>query len=236
VVKKVNPLVALATNLALDYLGMNERPRMGWPEVSEIPPIQKLQESEGCIIPILGAPETGKSVLARRIAEILDRPTYCVSPEEKPPPWIKRLDFDDIFDPSKVPPMSTLILDDVLLYADARSYTDPLVRQLERLVPVARHERKLILIFCSQTSALTDRHLFLGPCVFLKPPSLLFIDTERDGVRKLYQRAEEHFEGKSDRWLVRHTYCIAHTFESIVKVDMPNKRIPMLAAPTNQAV
>lgn len=223
--RQVHPLVAFGANLILDHFGLNQRrgPYSGYPELAEIPPVRRLMQMEGDVIPIIGAPYTGKTILARRLAEILGRPTFAVSPKERPPSWIKRIQLDDVIDPEKVPKLSTVILDDVLLYASTSDYKDPLVEKLEKIIPVARHERKVILIFCSQTSSLTDRHLFLGPCIFLKKPSLLFVDTERDGVKRLYQRAEEYFEGKSEKWLQRHAYCVGHTFEGLVSVALPHR-------------
>lgn len=227
--KRINPLVAFVTNAALDYLGLNERGRgmSTVPEIAEIPPIVNLQHKEGTVIPIVGAPEMGKSVLARRLAEIIGRPTFAVSPGEKPPNWIKLITLDDVLDAGKVPVYSTVILDDVLLYASSKDYNDPLVRQLEQIIPVARHERKLILLFCTQVSSLTDKYIFTGPMVILKLPSLLYEDVERQGVKKLQDRAAPYWEGKSEAWLQRHAYVISHTYEGLVKVNLPS-RTPLL--------
>lgn len=222
---KVHWAVGLATNLILDHYGMNQKwNRSGNPELAEISPVESLLQKQGSVVPILGAPEMGKTVIARRLAEIIDRPTFCVSPEEKPPKWITWITLDDVLDAKKVPTMSTVILDDILLYASIRDYTSPAVQKLERTMSVARHKRKIIIIWCAQVSALVDKNLLMGPMVILKPPSLLFEDIERDAVRKLHKRAEEIWAGKSEGWLHRHCYVIGHSFEGVVKVNMARSR------------
>ncbi|GAG40104.1 unnamed protein product, partial [marine sediment metagenome] len=187
-----------------------------------------LKKKDGGVVPIIGAPEMGKSVLAYRLAEILDKPTFAVSPEQKPPRWVKSVTLDEALNPIVVPKNSVLILDDILLYASSRDYRDPQVQKLEKLIPVARHQRKIMVIFCTQVSSLTDKNLFMGGIVFLKPPSILFEDTERDGVRKLQKRCEDYWADKSERWIHRHCYVISHAFEGLAKIDMAKARKPII--------
>lgn len=197
--------------------------RSEYPEIAEIAPIQELMGKEGSMVPIIGSPEMGKTIMAYRIAEIIGRPTFAFSPAVKPKfPWVTRLDnLSDILRKDKVPRKSTVILDDVLGYASSKDYSDPEVRKLEKIIPEARHKRKIILIMCTQSSSLTDKYLLTGPMVLLKMPSVLFADLERQSVKKLQDRAAPFFEGKSDAFLQRHAYVVAHRYEGLVFIKYP---------------
>ncbi len=173
-----------------------------------------LRQKDGAVILILGKRESGKTILSHRLAEFLDRPTYCVSPNQHPPEGIKEIKLEDI---DSVPPNSTLILDDIPLYLSSRDYNEALARNVERLIPVVRH-KKIMLIFISQTSGFADRWTMDADAVFIKQVSLLYQDIERPAVKKLMDRALPYFKDKSDEWIKRHTYLITDSWEGILEV------------------
>lgn len=216
---KVHPAVALVANIFLSRLGVSSPTREAskYPEIAEVHSITKLQHKDGAVVLILGRRESGKTVLAQRIAEVIGRPTYCVSPEQAPPHWIKELQLEQLAE--QPPPYSTVILDDLPVYASQHSYTDPYVRILEQLIPVVRHRRKLILVFCSQSSSLSDRYVMDADAIFLKSPNILFSDMERPSVVKLYKRALPAFSKMSEMQLKRHAYLVSQDEEMLVRVE-----------------
>ena len=178
-----------------------------------------LKKKDGAVIVIIGTRDTGKTELAYRLAEFLGKPTYAVSPEQHPRPhFIQRIKFNEIDEIVK--PGSTLILDDAPAYISSRDYHEELVRQLERIIPMVRHERKLHLIVVTQSGAFIDKWALDAEAVFLKPLSLLSEDIERPGVRRLYQYANLHFEGKDLDWVKRHCFLATPTWRGILEVKM----------------
>jgi len=177
-----------------------------------------LRQKDGAVVVILGARGTGKSELAYRLVEFLDKPAFAVSPEQKPhPTFIQRINLDEIDE--RVPPGSTLLMDDLPVYASNRDYSDALVKNLERIIPMVRHERKLHLIFNSQSSAQADKYILDCDMAFFKPLGLLYNDFERPNIRRIYQKeVDQHFEGKSDDWIVRHAFMWSREYKGLIGV------------------
>ncbi len=178
----------------------------------------KLRQKDGAVILILGKRESGKTILSHRLAEFLDRPSYAITPNQHPPEGIKEIKLEDI---ESVPPNSTLILDDLPVYMSSRDYSETLVRNVERLIPVVRH-KKIMLIFISQTSGFADRWVMDADAIFIKQCSLLYADLERPAVKKLMDRALPHFKDRSDEWIKRHCYLITDSWEGLLEVKMVN--------------
>ena len=109
------------------------------------------------------------------------------------------------------------MLDDLPVYMSSRDYSEAVVRNIERMIPVARH-KKLMLIFCSQTSGYADRWVMDADAIFLKPGSLLYADIERPAVKKLYDRAMPYFANKTEQWIKEHAYLITSTWEGLIEV------------------
>ena len=176
-----------------------------------------LKSKDGAVIVILGTRDTGKTELAYRLAEFLGKPTFAISPEQKPhPKFIRLIKFDEIDD---VPASSTLFMDDLPMYASNRDYHEAFVRSLERIIPMCRHERKLHLIFASQTAAQADRYILDCDCAFLKPLGLLTADIERPQVKKIYDNeVNPYFENKSDDWIHKHAFMLSRNWKGIVGV------------------
>lgn len=176
-----------------------------------------LKQKLGAVIVILGTRGTGKTELAYRLAEFLGKPIYAVSPEQKPPIWMQRVTLEDVA--KLVKPNSTLILDDLPAYASNRDYNESLIRELERLIPMVRHERKLHLIFSSQSAAQADKYILDCDMAFFKPLGLLMGDVERPFVRRIYQQyVDTWFDGKDDYWIVKHAFMFSRTYKGLIEV------------------
>ena len=218
--RKGNALVNLALNLLLHRYGLDKgKNQEGLPELADIPSIQALRKKAGAVILIVGGREFGKTIMSRRLAEIIGRPTYAVSPQEKPPEWIKELTLQELDE--QPPPYSTLLLDDLPTYMSMRDYGTAYVQQVERIIPVVRHKRKLILVFIAQTSGQADKWCMDADLVLLKAPSMLYEDVERSSVKKWQDKAMQYWEGKSDHWLQRHAYVISRREELLARVAYP---------------
>ena len=215
-----NFLLNLGLKLLLNSLEQKEKPKNSVPELASIPIIQGLKQKEGVVILILGRRESGKTVLSQRLAEIIGKPAYAVSPEQKLPGWITELKLEQLNE--EPPPYSTLLLDDLPVYASQRDYNSRYVQTLERLIPVCRHKRKLVLCFASQSAALSDRYVMDSDIVIFKQLSILFQDLERPSVAKLYKQIEPVFARMSETELRKHCYIFSHTWRGLARVNLPN--------------
>lgn len=215
---RVNPLLAFAINALLPQI-KTQGVSTTTPELMDLPCVQSLRSKAGSVVFILGKRESGKSVAAYRLAEILGRPTYAVSPEQTPPSWVTEITLEDVAE--QPPQFSTLILDDIPVYAGQHDYNNPLVRVVEQLIPVVRHRRKLHLIFCSQSSALSDRYVLTADMIGFKQASLLFLETERPQVAKVYKAVNPVFEAMSIADRKKHLYILSEDWRGMAKVRLP---------------
>ena len=180
--------------------------------------LNNVKKKDGSVGVLLGTRETGKTELAYRYAEFLDRRTYAVSPEQVPPRWIERIKLEEIDD--KVLPFSTVILDDLPAYASNRDYNNHLIITLERLIPMCRHDRKLHLIFCSQSAAQADKYILDCDIAFFKPLGLLMAGIERPHIKRIYETlVNEHFDGKDDNFIKRHAYMLSRTYQGLITIS-----------------
>lgn len=187
--------------------------------------LNELRSKAGSVTVIVGTRDTGKTILSRRFAEFLGRPTFAVSPQQETPRWITRIDFANVFE--LVPEFSTLILDDLPAYASNRSYNDELVQTLERIVPMVRHERmppefpigRVHLIFCTQSTAQADRYILDCDAALFKPLGLL--NEERPNVARIYKTlVNPEFENKPTMWVKSHAYLMTPTWRGVIQVGM----------------
>ncbi|MFH1486828.1 MAG: hypothetical protein ABIH46_12225 [Chloroflexota bacterium] len=218
---KVHPLIALAVNTLLPESRTTVSAFSEYPEVGEVSPVRGLRHKDGAVVFILGRRESGKTVLAYRLAEILGRPVYAVTPEQRSPRGVTELELADL--DTEPPPGSTLILDDLPAYMGGHDYNNPYVRTVERLIPVVRHRRKLHLIFISQSSALSDRHVLTADIVMLKTPSILYLETERPQVARLYKKVEPLFDEMSDLRKRKMVYVLSETWKGMAEVNLPTR-------------
>jgi len=176
-----------------------------------------LKKKLGAVVVILGTRDTGKTELAYRVAEFLDKPTFAISPEQKPhPTFIQNV---KIVDMDKIPNNSTVIFDDLPVYASNRDYNESIVRAIERIIPMVRHERHWHLIFCSQSAAQADKYVLDCDMAFLKPLGLLMESIERPGVGKIYKdKVNQWFQGKSEEFIKKHAYMLSRSFEGLIAI------------------
>ena len=180
--------------------------------------LAQLRDKEGAVILDIGGRGSGKTELAYKLAQFIGKPTFAVSPEQKPhPSFIQQIQLEEVNE--MVPPRSTLILDDAPVQLSNRDYHDALVQEVERMVPMVRHDRKLHLIVVTQSGSFVDRWLLDADAAFLKPQSLFAADFERPAIKKVYQFANPYFEGQTEDWTRRHAYFICPTYRGIVTVN-----------------
>jgi len=220
--KRVHPLAAFAANVLLNSFGIKRQSTEdGIPELGDIPEILALRKKDGAVVLILGRRESGKTILAQRLAEILERPTYAISPEQSTPHWIREIKLEQVSE--LPPPNSALILDDIPVYASQRDYTDTFIRALEQLIPVVRHRRKIILIFSSQSSGLSDKYIMDSDIILLKSANMLFSDLERPSVVKLYKQVMPIFDEMSLRQQQKHCFLFSQSWKGLVRVNLPHE-------------
>ena len=219
-------LLNFGINLFLDQVlkgQQQEQPKPAIPELGDVSPVLALRDKEGAVVVVIGRRGSGKTILCQRLAEIIGRPAYAISPEQAPPKWITELQpaqLDEL-----PPPWSTLYFDDIPSYLGSRDYYDIFARQVEKLIPMVRHRRKLILIFSAQMASQADKYVLDADLVVLKAPSVLYADVERPGVKRLQDRAMQHWKGRTDGWLQRHCYVVSHMGEGLVRVDLPKAQV-----------
>jgi energy-coupling factor transporter ATP-binding protein EcfA2 len=219
---KTNPAIAFIANLFLEkYVQEQQSPPQASdiPELAQVPAIQKLKNKHGAVVLIIGRRESGKTILAQRLAEIIGRPVYAVSPEQTPPSWITELRLEQLSE--SPPPFSTLILDDIPAYMSSRDYNDSFVNVVEKLIPMVRHKRKLILIFNTQTSGQADRWIMDADLLLIKSPNLLFMETERPAVARIYKSVMPIFQQMTDQQQKRHAFLLAQDYRELVRINLP---------------
>lgn len=228
-------LVALGIKLLLYYMSQKQQTiQQDGPVAVDVSAKDRslltFKNKLGAVAVLLGTRGTGKTELAYRLAEFVDKPTFAVSPEQAPHPnFIRRIEIGEI---ETVPSDSTLICDDLPVYASNRDYSDSLVRALEKLIPMVRHERRMHLIFCSQSSAQADKYILDCDIAFFKPLGLLYDDLERPNIRRIYRDlVDPCFAGKSEEWIVRHAYMLAREFKGIVEVRKATSRVNITVEP-----
>lgn len=221
-----NPLVKvglnLLGNLLLDAYQAQPEPEREPepPELAEIPDIQKIVRKPGGVILILGARDTGKTVLSLRLAEIINKPIYCIWPEQNPPKGVISITTSEI---DSLPPNgSTLLLDDIPVTMSSRDYHRRFSQTVERLIPVVRHKRQMHLIFSSQASSMADRYVLDADLVFLKRANKLLGSLERPAVIKLYRQVSPLFDQMSERQQQRHVFIYSQNFTGIARVGWPS--------------
>ncbi len=183
-----------------------------------------LKRKAGSVVVCLGSRDTGKTTLAYRIAEFLERPTYAVSPQQKPPDWIEWIKVEDILE---VPSKTTLICDDLPAYMSNKDYNESLSKSIEKIIPMVRHERmppdfpvgEVHLIFSSQSAAQADKYILDCDAAFLKPLGMLMGDVERPHIAKIYRDfVDPEFNNQSDNFVHRHAYMLTRQFKGLIEV------------------
>jgi hypothetical protein len=193
--------------------------------------LEEVKRKDGSVSLDIGTRETGKTVLAHRLAEYYGRPTYSVSPEEKPPSWITPIKLKDLDD---LPTWITVILDDLPAYMSNRDYENQLVQSVERIVPMVRHKRKWHLIFNTQSSAQADKYILDCELAFFKPLGVLMDDAERPAIRRIYKNiVTPFFEGRTEHFIRTHAFMKSRTYCGGIAIAKPpdNKQKILVAEP-----
>jgi hypothetical protein len=199
--------------------------------------LEEVKRKDGSISLWIGTRETGKTVGAHREAEYFGRPTYTVSPEERPPSWITLVRLSEI---DKLPPRITLILDDLPAYMSNRDYNNQLVQAMERIVPMCRHKRKWHIIFNTQSTAQADKYILDCELAFFKPLGILMDDAERPNIRRIYrQLVNPYFENRTEDFIRKHAYMKSRTYVGGIGIKKPTdpgrpKEMVLLAEPNAQ--
>jgi len=181
-----------------------------------------IKKKKGAVIVIVGATGTGKTELAYRLAQFIDKPTFAIAPDPKHPhpDFIKPIGLEDVND--IVPTMSTVIYDDIPVYAGNRSYSDALVQQLDKDIPMVEHPALFRhIIFITQSMSIADRHIMQCHLAFFKPGALLADDLERPGIRLIYKRyVDPFFDNKSDEFIKKHAAMYSRSYKGLIYVKM----------------
>lgn len=201
------------------------------PELQCAPPVvdflQLAANTGGAVAFIVGERYVGKSTCAHRLAELLQRPTYAVSPDETPPAGITECTLQQI---DSVPPFSTLILDDAQVYAGADNYRDPIVKKMNAIIPVVRKKRKLVMIFATQVSGLVNKHVLQADLTIFKPLTAHYEVLERGPIVKLGRISEQHFAGLSREQQQRHAVIFGRypPWTGLVYIQRPRQLAAVL--------
>jgi len=218
---------AAALKLAPKFLGyqqpvMEQRQVLSEKDVALITLSQKI----GSVMVVIGTRDSGKTELCYRLAEFLGRPTYAVSPQQKPPDWITWLKIEDVLE--LTPSNCTLIMDDLPAYMSNRDYNESFTQSIEKVIPMVRHKRmppefpigEVHLIFSTQSAAQADKYILDVDAAFFKPLGLLMGDIERPHIAKIYRDyVNPEFDNKSDDFIKRHAYMFARTFKGLITVS-----------------
>lgn len=183
-----------------------------------------LRQKDGAVVVVLGSRDTGKTELCYRLCEFLQKPTFAISPQQKPPSWITWIrNLDDIF--TKVPPDSTLLMDDLPAYLSNKDYQEAFAKSVERIIPMCRHDPippefpigRCHLIFSSQSAAQADRYILDCDMAFLKPLGLLLQDIERPSIARIYRTlVDPTFANQDDMFIKTHAYMLSRTFKGLI--------------------
>jgi len=234
----VNPRVQ---NVIEAIIGSGEEPadeQDGQDPRGAILELQRLKAAEGAVILIVGAIETGKTVLALKLAQYLESPTLMVTPFEKPPSWIKKVEFDHVTkwitekDYYHLPPGCVLVLDDLPAYASIRKLGTTEMNAMESIVPVVRHwgedegfeQKGIKIVFITQTTGFVDKYFGQGSTVFYKPLPIFYADTERGASKKMADRAMEFFRQFNEEEQKRYAWMVTQRFEGPITIAMPTTR------------
>ena len=190
------------------------------PEIGTIAPVIKMKHKDGSVILIIGRRESGKTVLAYRLMEIIEKPAFALSPEAPVPGWVTRLKRGDITDDNP-PKRSTLFIDDLPVVMSSRDYQDPFTQYIEKMIPVVRHRRKIHMLFATQLATLADKFTLDADIVLLKPANLMFLDIERPAVAKWYKHVMPIFDRMTELEQKKHAVLLCSDYRGLVRIDMP---------------
>lgn len=220
-------IIGVASKLLPLFLGGNPvrgEPRADVTVTAKDAALMSLKSKMGSVVVNIGTRDTGKTELAYRLAEFLERPVFAVSPQQQPPGWITRIKLEDIV--TLVPPRSTLLFDDVPAYLSNRDYLENSSQIIEKIVPMVRHERQppdfpvgeVHLIFNTQSAAQADKYILDCDMAFLKPLGLLMDGIERPHIGKIYRElVNPCFDNKDDDFIHKHAFMLSRQYKGLIR-------------------
>lgn len=192
------------------------------PEIGTIAPIVRMKHKDGAVVLIIGRRESGKTVLAYRLMEIIGKPAFAMSPEAPVPSWVTKVKQSDIGD--NYPPVrSSLFIDDLPVVMSSRDYHDPFVQYIEKMIPVVRHRRKIHMLFATQLATLADKFTMDADIVLLKPPNLMFLDIERPAVARWFKQVMPIFDDMTEMEQKQHAVLLSQDYRGLVRINMPER-------------
>jgi len=234
-------ILQLVSQLGLAYVKTHYPELFGAVAVSSENPqgaavgLNALKKKTGANIVLLGSRGVGKTELSYSLARFLGRPTFAVSPQQTPPSWITLLKLHEVF--TKLPRMSTLIMDDLPAYASNRDYREELIQSLEKLIPMIRHEPhppeqpvgEIDIIFCSQSAAQADKYILDCDMALFKPLGLLAADYERPNIKRIYRDYVDPYFAQAttggndpanvDEWVHHHAWLRCREYNGGIYFD-----------------
>ena len=181
--------------------------------------VKWLRGLAGGVILVVGRRGTGKTALTLFVAEQLRRPVKVVGIEQGllPPGW-------EAIEPSAVTRElcdCVVAIDDAALSFNAYDYSTDTSRAAHDLADLSRQRRVVLIINVQRTAAL-DRYLFADPDVaFLKPPSMMFLDGERDAFKRMQLAAKERFDQIAPAEWPRWAYVYSDLYQGMMRVERP---------------
>ncbi len=197
--------------------------------------LREVFRKDGSVTVWIGTRETGKTIGSQRQAEATGRPIYSISPEQRPPNWIIPVKLTDL---STIPSRVTVIMEDLPSFMSNRDYNNSFIQEIEKIIPLVRHEKKWHLIFNTQSSAQADKYILDCDLAFFKPQGMLMEDVERSGIQKIYRHyVNPFFEHRSEQYIRRHAVMKSRTYVGgIAIVKTPAKSEVMEAIQNSKGV
>ncbi|MFH1486573.1 MAG: hypothetical protein ABIH46_10920 [Chloroflexota bacterium] len=190
--------------------------------------LEKLRRRDFGLLLIMGRRGSGKTALSLRLVEFIGkRRNFAIGiPRKKLPAHIEALDDELTLEnlDSSVPNGSVVVIDDAGLFYGAGSYRTANTKALQKLLDICRH-REVILIVNVQRAASLDRRLCDPDIVFLKPPSLMYMRSEDEALKRFMKPAEEAFAALAEKSSIEawksHVYVVSDDFEGMIEYELP---------------
>jgi len=152
---------------------------------------------------IIGRRGSGKTSLSLALAEARGRDIYML--DAPPALWGHVTPVKTIADIRRVPPGSSVIIDDASLYIPSRRSMSRGNVEFGEIASTARH-LELTLIINSQYASTVDRYALEITAYFLKPPEFGWEDVERPFLKPIIQESLAQFAHMSETEQQQHVY------------------------------
>lgn len=194
---------------------------------------QGLRARQSGLYAVIGRPGMGKTALCVGICTALNRPTFVIGIKQK---MLDRFTFPAIEMPfedeghvleslkslREMERPRVFLIDDAGLFFNNQSYRNVSSLFLQEMVGVRRHHNITIVVNGQQSSTI-HKHLLDPDILFLKPPSLLFADNEREYIRGLERHALNRFAKIPSKDWVKWVYVVSDLppFRGMMQYNCP---------------